>query len=407
MNIKVIGIGAAGNKAAVTLVEKGILTEDKILLINSTFRDVPEDYRHKAIQFSGGNGCGKEREVSKQLFLNSLKFKELDALDNLIEDTDDLAIIVSSTAGGTGSGSAPMIAKYLLETTGIAVQCFAFTGFEDDGRELQNTIEYFQEMEEDFIVQSISNSKFLPASNNNKLKAEILANEEFAKRIEILIAKGIVDSSQNIDETDLFKVVTTPGYMTISSVNIENIKNVDQLNKAITEMLDDNKSLDISEKGIKRLAVFLNIPEKLQDFIDYKFTVIMDRLGIPYEKFYHIQYNPDMDIQLSFIASGMKMPIDEVKYIYDRYIEESNRVNKKKDTFYEFASELRGNNEDAMFNVSTRKRKKIKSKDAFLDSMLDNSVSNTKISNTTNNSSSDKEVKTIQKNKDDFVKNNF
>lgn len=410
MEIKVVAIGAAGGKAAVELIEEGIVTENRVILINSTLKDVPDDYKHLAIQLSGGKGCGKERELSKTLCLNSIRDNTLEKLDSLVDPTDELVIVVSSTAGGTGSGSTPIIAKYFKEAIGVPVQCFAFTGFEEDGRELQNTIEYFQEMEDVFTVQAISNKKFLDGGSNNKIKAEKLANKEFAKRVGILIGKGMIDSEQNIDESDLFKISTTPGYMDISSVDLSNIKNIDQFNKALTLMLDEDKALETNEKGMLRLGVFLNIPEKMYDFVDYNFTVLKERLGNPYEVFSHIQYNEDLPIGLSFISSGMKMPIDEVKEIYKKYKEESDKVNKSKDNFFDFASGLRGNQEDSMFNSATNRRSASKSKADFLNGMSFGTVkeSNNAVENITvknNNHNDKKEVKKL--NKEEFVKNNF
>ena len=41
LKVKLIGIGAAGNKAAITAFEKGVVAEDELLLINSNLGDIP------------------------------------------------------------------------------------------------------------------------------------------------------------------------------------------------------------------------------------------------------------------------------------------------------------------------------------------------------------------------------
>ena len=41
INAKVIGIGAAGNKAAIALVENGVMPRSSVMLLNSTLKDVP------------------------------------------------------------------------------------------------------------------------------------------------------------------------------------------------------------------------------------------------------------------------------------------------------------------------------------------------------------------------------
>lgn len=350
MNAKVIGIGAAGNKAAISLIEKGILPRKDILLVNSTIKDIPEFYRDISFQFEkDSGGCGKERDIAKELALTSLKEGILN-LDGLLDPDDSTVIIVNSSEGGTGCGASIILAKYFKEVLEANVHMFVFTGFEDDGRGLQNTVEYFQEINEQYTVQAISNKKFLEEAGS-KIKAEKLANEDFAMKIKILLGQIIVDSEQNIDETDLYKVSTTPGFMMIDWMKLDKIKNIEDFNKVMTNLIDHTKSLDISTPSAKRLGVIFNVSEKTQDYIDFSAQVLRKKLGFPYEFFYHIQNEGDVEF-IAYIASGMDMPMDEIKSIYDRYLEASNRVNKNKDSFFDTISGFRGNQEDTMFNMN-------------------------------------------------------
>ena len=45
MKIKLIGVGAAGNKAVIEAVEQGVVDKESILLLNSTLQDIPVQYR--------------------------------------------------------------------------------------------------------------------------------------------------------------------------------------------------------------------------------------------------------------------------------------------------------------------------------------------------------------------------
>ena len=159
MKIKVIGTGAAGNKATIALIENGVISADQALLINSTLKDVPANYRHIAVQFSNSTGgCGKERAVAKKLCAQSIGDNTLNRLDSLMNPDDQICVIVSSSEGGTGCGSAPLIAKYMSEVNGARVHMVVFTGFQEDARGLQNTIEYFQELSPEYAVDAISNA---------------------------------------------------------------------------------------------------------------------------------------------------------------------------------------------------------------------------------------------------------
>lgn len=373
MNAKIIGMGAAGNKAAIALIEKGLMTESQILLINSTLRDIPSDYKNLAIQLSAPEddaslsygGCGKERTKAKKLVLNSFKNDTLSVLDSFLDPTDDMVIIVNSSEGGTGCGGSSIVADYIHSSVGAHVHMFVFTGFEEDGRGLQNTVEYFQELSEEYTVEAISNKKFL-SNGGNKLRAEKAANDEFVERVSTLLGMDIVDSEQNIDDTDLFKVSNTPGFMTIEHGMLDKIKNVNMFNEAVIDIIDNSKSLDISELSAKRIAVILNISEKTSEFIDYSFAIIKERYGVPYEVFTHIQNEGDEEY-IKFIISGMNMPIDEVKDIYNKYVKASENVNKTKDGFFDFAKGLKGNSEDSMFNMDKIRASNKNNKDAFLN----------------------------------------
>ena len=409
MKLRVIGTGAAGNKAAIALLEENTIAEDRVLLINSTLRDIPDKYRSKGIQFSNTvGGCGKERDLAKSLCLGSFKDGTLGTLDTFFEPDDEICVIVNSSEGGTGCGSASVLGKYISQVLGIKVMYIVFTGFEEDIRGLQNTIEYFQDLNEECTVQAISNKKFLDETNGNKLKAEKLANKEFVQRISVLLGNGIVDSEQNIDETDMYKVASMPGYMTIGKVELDRVKNEDQFNKILSNMVDEDKSLEVSIKSQKRLAVFINAKEETMDSIDFNFTILKNKLGVPYELFSHIQYNEEQPEFISFISSGMKMPIDEVKEVYEKYKRESERVNKEKDNFFNFASELQGNSEDSVFSIGRVPKNTTVDRVRFFDD-LDKELGNepkARVVDVKKNNGSFGEIEK-KVSKEDFIKNNF
>lgn len=71
----IIGIGAAGNKAVINAIEKGVIDLEDCMLINSTLNDVPAKYKDNAfiLGVNTGGGCGKERTKSKDAILEDLR----------------------------------------------------------------------------------------------------------------------------------------------------------------------------------------------------------------------------------------------------------------------------------------------------------------------------------------------
>lgn len=344
MITKVIGIGAAGNKAAINVVENKIIDMDSVMLINSTLRDIPADYKGLKIEFDGSyGGCGKERNIAFDLAMKNLQtgkipLKEFLHLDDPAKRAE-LVVIVTSTEGGTGSGSSVVIGKYIQQVLGIQVHMFGFAGFQSDVRGLKNTVEWFQELEDDFTVECIENSKFLPECRDNKIKAEKAANAEFGKKLGILMGNPIRDSDHNIDKTDLLKVSTEKGFMFIESTNFEKIKNREQFENMVINMIDNTKSVDISEITSRRIGVIINIAESSTDYISYE-EILHERYGIPYEMFLHIQHEADMPEFIAIIVSGVKMPVEEVQKIHNEYKTRMSRVDRNADSFFAAAKNL-------------------------------------------------------------------
>ena len=367
MKFKILGIGAGGNKAVLKLLELGVCSKDELVLVNSTKRDIPADYDGKVnILNPEDGGCGKERSIAKQYAATSLKagkFKEI------MTDSEDTVILVTSIEGGTGSGSTPLIAKYFAEVLGKDVHIIAFAGFNSDVRGLQNSVEFFQEIDFDCDVQCIDLKTFIAAAGGNHLRAEELADIELAQRVKILMGKTIqatVDAV--IDSVDLLKLVNTSGYKTIEHLEFkEDLVDVNQFNQLCKRMVYASKSLKSKDPAQLRLGVILNIKPESLDAVDYDFGVFKEAYGLPYETFFHKQYDGGVQY-IEFISSGMKLPINEIKAIHEKYLEESARVNKSADEFFTEVQSLKKNDCDTVFDmVSASKKSKISESEFFND----------------------------------------
>lgn len=370
MKAKLIGIGAAGNKAAMTAIEQGVFDRSDVLLINTTRKDMKEEYDDiNVIIGAGMGGCGKERGRAKSITIDSLKSEKL-KIDSLPDPDDDAVVIVSSSEGGTGCGSSTILAKYIREVLNINVHLVVFTGFEDDARGLQNTVEYFQELQDNYTVEAISNKKFLSTSKN-KQEAERKANNEFCKRMRTWLGLDLVDSDQNIDETDLYKIATTPGFMTIETAEFDSIKKQADFDRLFEEMIYDTKSLDFTPTA-KRIGVFMYASERSQN-IGFDNAKIREELGEPFEFFTHIQTVPAGQERVCIMASGIKLPTEEVEKIYNEYKTRTSNVDKKKDGFFDQIGGMKLEEDDDMFNLSNSavKNPTVKVKENFFDSVKD------------------------------------
>ena len=332
LKAKVIGIGAAGNKGAIELVEQKIIDSKDVILFNTTLKDVPAAYKDLAISIEGPHqGCAKEPGIANDLMMKNLREGTI-SVDGILDGDDKMVIIITSLEGGTGCGASTVVARYFSEVLGTNVHMFAFSGFEEDSRGLKNTVDWFGELSPKYIVECISNKKFMKQCFNNKFKAEKAANKELASRIKALLGQTIIESEQNIDDADLYKLTTTPGFMTIETANINKIKNVDAFNEALVDAIDNSKSWDV-DPTCKRIGVIINANEKTMDYIDGSFEVLRQRFGEPFEFFTHIQSVHEEET-VTFIIAGLKMPKDEVQNVYNTFCERRKAVDTTGDDFF-------------------------------------------------------------------------
>lgn len=363
MRILLIGSGAAGGKSVIDAIDRGIVNIEDTILINSTTKDIPKEYLGKTIILTDTNtGAGKERHVAKNFTKKAMKDGKFN-IDNINEYT--AVVIVTSVEGGTGSGSTPIIASYFNKVCARNVHIIAFTGFEEDVRGLANTVDFFKEIDSSIMVQTISNKAFLSQTGGNKLKAEELANKEMSERISVLTGQDFIEGSQNIDDTDILKLSNTHGYMTVEKKFFnKSLETSDDFEKIIKNMIYNSASIKSENPAAARLGVILNINPASEDAIDYTFTSLKKAYGNPFEFFTQVQWDEKKEY-IAYIASGMRMPIDEMMQVYQRYVEQSEKINKNGDGFYETMNEMKLLDEDSQFNMIENTKKGI-SLDDFL-----------------------------------------
>jgi hypothetical protein len=330
----VIGVGAAGNKAAIALLEAGVMSTKDVILLNSTLKDVPAQYKEIAIEFEGNSkGCAKERHLAQALAMTNLQSRNL-GIDQLIQGDDyNFVLICTSAEGGTGSGASITLAKYIHQVLQKPVHLTVFAGFFNDSRGLKNTVDWFKETSKDYTVDCICNSYFLDDNNGNERKAEQAANAEFVQRINILLGKQLIDSETNIDDVDLEKLVITPGYQMIIHGDIGKPKNKDEYNKTVRRYIDEAKGFS-TEASATRIGLVLNISDKIEDTVDYSSSVIKDIYGEPFEFFTHVQHIEAQGNYINIIVSGSKLPIEEIEEIYEEFQERKAKVDTSADEFF-------------------------------------------------------------------------
>lgn len=331
------GCGQGATKAMIYCIENGNLDKEECCVVNSTVKDIPEEYRDNCIIISEDPdaGCGKVRSAAKKLMVEYLR-KNPNAIEAIIPDDVQYVNIITTTEGASGSGASVVLAKFIEQELDYPVIITLICGFESDTRGLQNTIEYFKDLEGgDFVIRTVSNKRFLDKTSNTFL-AEKLANVDIATSFKVVNAFDIVDSEQNIDDTDHYKLITNPGMMFVTEVKIDRkLKNANQFDQLVSDAIDYSSSLDF-EPSATKIGVFMNISDDNLAVIDTNFTSIKKKLcgNSSIEEFFvHRQYKTDEPEFIRIIASGMNLPKEELQDMYSKYQKSRESSNKDDDFF--------------------------------------------------------------------------
>lgn len=370
MKTFLLGIGAAGNKAAIAAIEDKIIDSKYVRLVNTTSKDIPDEYKINTDLVlplpSALGGCGKEPSKGRKAAIDAIRSKSIN-LGNIIDQDTKQVVLVTSTEGGTGCGATPIIAKY-LEAMNMPVHIFAFIGFQDEARGINNTLKFFKELSDSVILHTICNERFKDFSGNYT-KAEEAANKEFTKQLEILLGGKLVCSDQNIDDTDLYKLVTTSGYMDIKHVKLAGIKSVAHSNEIIKNAFDNALCLDY-EPGCKRLGIIIDAPQRIIDAIDEKFEVVKRYTGEPYELFRHIQSTGQSTCTMDIIISGLSYPESAIKSIAEKYSTIKNKVSTETKSFDAIFEGIDIDEEDNEFDVDIEEKEKTSNADEAFDKFI-------------------------------------
>ncbi len=250
--IKVIGAGGCGGNAVNHMISVGIRNVD-FIAANTDSQALQNNHAPLRLQLgqsiTRGRGTGGNPEIGRKAALeDEARIREV------LQDAE-MVFVTAGMGGGTGTGSAPVIAKIARElgalTVGVVTKPFQFEGrkrmaqAEEGLRELKNAVD---------TLITIPNQRLLSvASKNTSLR------EAFQKADDVLLqaVRGIselvtVHGLINLDFADVRSIMAEMGMAMMGSATAagEN-RAVDAAQRAISSPLLE----DISIKGARGLLI--------------------------------------------------------------------------------------------------------------------------------------------------------
>ncbi len=328
LDVSVVGIGNAGSQVAALAADK---LKIPVLVINSSEKDlqtIPETIPHYLM--GDEKGAGKERQAAK-LFL---KDSVMDILSkDFAQDVfnKEVVFVVSSTGGGTGSGTALVLADVIREVyhdTKVILVGILPTLKEALSTQV-NTIEYMKE-----LYETLGDATYMIYDNEKlaKLPSTIMMqkiNQSIVDDIDVI--RGTYQHPTryaSIDEKDAGNIISTSGRIVIAALRNLKEKDIDEvtLEDLLIEQFKINTHCEIQrDKIVKRTGVISLLSERLNERFDTNLVEVQKFIGTPVESFEHTVINADRQLEncVFLIAAGLTQINDRIRKINDR-IEEIN-----------------------------------------------------------------------------------
>ena len=337
LKVGIIGIGNTGNQVASIAKERLSIP---VIAINSSDKDletIEQDIPKFLIEGKDGStrGAGKDRKLAKKYLKNSIvSLTSHDEVQKMVNDVD-ICFVVSSTGGGTGSGTAPIMAKILTQTfPDTKIILVGVTPVNDEAYSSHvNTLEYLDELYEKLEGQTYmlyDNDKLSPASTYKILNK---VNDEIISDIDVIRCKYNYSTKlDSIDDRDMMRLVSFPGRLVIS--RLEGFKETDCDSKTIEDMILDNirRNCHVEvqrDKKVMASGIITNLSQALTDEFNDRIPKVKDTLGEPLHNFSHIYMNTDrkQPNNVFYIMAGLSPVNDKINKISDR-IEELDEKRK-------------------------------------------------------------------------------
>jgi len=242
-NIKVMGVGGAGNNMVNWLYKKGIKGAE-ILACNTDKQhiDITEADRKFLIgrDITRGLGCGgfpsKGAEAAKET-MSEIK----SALHG-----SDMVFICAGMGGGTGTGAAPVIATVAKDAGAIVIGTVTMPFNIERARidKAEFGLQQLRQVSDTVIV--IDNNRLVAIAGNLPVQqAFAVANELIATMIRGIVETIAVPSLVNLDYADVKAIMTNGG---VAAIGVGSSDTNNKVDEAVKGALS-NPLLDIDYKG--------------------------------------------------------------------------------------------------------------------------------------------------------------
>lgn len=347
LNVGVIGLGNTGNQIASLAYEQ---LKIPVMAVNSSEKDletINNNIPKKLITDADGEskGAGKNRQLAKKYLKDSIMtFLSSEDVQEFVGNLDVL-FIVSSTGGGTGSGTS-LIMSSVIASMFVDVHVITVGVLPVMNEALSahvNTLEYLNE-----LYGTLENQTYMLYDNDKyssmpSYKMMNLVNEEIVKDIDVLrCTYNYTTKYDSIDEEDMRRLISFPGRILIA--RLEDIKERDLDRDTIEDLLikkiKSNAHTEIQrDQKVIATGIVANLSEAVFSEFDNHIEKVREFIGDPDHDFNHLYVNEDrkMHNNVFLIIAGLSVINDRISKISDRIeeIEEKQKIREEENSLNE------------------------------------------------------------------------
>jgi len=242
-NIKVIGVGGAGNNMVSWLYKKGVKGAE-IIACNTDKQhlDVTES-DHKFLigkDVTRGLGCGGYPEKGAEAAQETLQ-----EIKECLKGSD-MVFVCAGEGGGTGTGAAPVVANVAKDVGSIVIGTVTMPFNIERARidKAEFGLQQLRQVSDTVIV--IDNNRLVNIAGNLPVQqAFAVANELISTMIKGIVETIAVPSLVNLDYADVKAIMTNGG---VAAIGVGSSDTENKVDEAVKGALS-NPLLDISYKG--------------------------------------------------------------------------------------------------------------------------------------------------------------
>ena len=341
LNVGIIGLGNTGNQIASLAFDK---LHIPVIAVNSSEKDletIPNSIPKKLISDAKGQsqGAGKNRQLAKKYLKDSIMgFLSSEDIQSFIGDLDIL-FIISSTGGGTGSGTSLVMTNIISSMfPDVHVISVGILPVMNEALSAHvNTLEYLNELYgtlENQTYMLYDNDKY---SNMPSYKMMEYINNEVVKDIDVMrCTYNYTTKYDSIDEQDMTRLTSFGGRILIA--RLEDIKERDldshTLEDLLVKKIKNCAHVEMQrDQKIEATGLIVNLSEAVSSEFDNHLPKVREFIGNPDHDFNHIYINDDrrMPNNVFLIMSGLSVVNDRIAKISDRIeeIEEKQKIREE------------------------------------------------------------------------------